>query len=59
MFRLPDGKSIQMVSALILQLVQSCTAGHGEHKKRSVGEEGEGVLLSEIDRTSNDFKKVE
>ncbi|CAG8488506.1 3073_t:CDS:10 [Acaulospora morrowiae] len=37
-YRLPDGKSIQMVSALILQLIQSCTAGISQIDLKSADE---------------------
>ncbi|GBB94464.1 hypothetical protein RclHR1_02360022 [Rhizophagus clarus] len=35
-YRLPDGKSIQMVSALILQLIQSCTTGTNQYGSKEV-----------------------
>ncbi|KAG9292179.1 hypothetical protein G9A89_023899 [Geosiphon pyriformis] len=46
-YRLPDGKSIQMVSALILQLIQSCTAGLNEHRPRSTEDGTEEISVSD------------
>ncbi|CAG8449459.1 11998_t:CDS:10 [Ambispora leptoticha] len=54
-YRLPDGKSIQMVSALILQLIQSCTAGLGDNKIRLAEERD--VENKETDGFSTELQK--
>ncbi|CAG8468626.1 1853_t:CDS:10 [Ambispora gerdemannii] len=55
-YRLPDGKSIQMISALILQLIQSCTACLGDNKIR-LAEEERDVENKEIDGFSTELQK--
>ncbi|KAI5305304.1 hypothetical protein KEM56_004765 [Ascosphaera pollenicola] len=42
-FKLIDGKNIQLVSALVMQLVQTTTLLGGGRKKRNAGQEGSGV----------------
>ncbi|CAG8454816.1 17701_t:CDS:10 [Funneliformis caledonium] len=57
-YRLPDGKSIQMVSALILQLIQSCTAGTNQYDSKDIdGQRKNEILRMEINDDVNNFKK--
>ncbi|CAG8595163.1 13842_t:CDS:2, partial [Gigaspora rosea] len=57
-YRLPDGKSIQMVSALILQLIQSCTVGITHFGLKSVDDQpGEQLVENLTSGDPNDLKK--
>ncbi|CAG8706627.1 1122_t:CDS:10, partial [Cetraspora pellucida] len=57
-YRLPDGKSIQMVSALILQLIQSCTVGITHFGLKSVDDQqSEQLVKSLTNGVPNDLKK--
>ncbi|RHZ50276.1 hypothetical protein Glove_502g15 [Diversispora epigaea] len=57
-YRLPDGKSIQMVSALILQLVQSCTAGTNHINCETMGDQRDAKgLEGDINNDQNGLKK--
>ncbi|CAG8609117.1 3684_t:CDS:10, partial [Gigaspora margarita] len=57
-YRLPDGKSIQMVSALILQLIQSCTVGITHFGLKSVDDQpGEQLVENLTSGAPNDLKK--
>ncbi|CAG8727606.1 21248_t:CDS:10, partial [Racocetra persica] len=57
-YRLPDGKSIQMVSALILQLIQSCTVGITHFGLKSVDDQqGEQLVENLTNGVPNDLKK--
>ncbi|CAI2165749.1 3087_t:CDS:10 [Funneliformis geosporum] len=57
-YRLPDGKSIQMVSALILQLIQSCTAGTNQYDSKEIdGQRNDEILRMKINDDVNNLKK--
>lgn len=58
-YRLPDGKSIQMVSALILQLIQSCTAGTNQYGSKEIDGQGRDEIFGiDIIGDINNLKKV-
>ncbi|PKC70049.1 ARM repeat-containing protein [Rhizophagus irregularis] len=57
-YRLPDGKSIQMVSALILQLIQSCTAGTNQYGSKEIDGQGRDEIFGiDIIGDINNLKK--
>ncbi|CAG8625178.1 13444_t:CDS:10, partial [Racocetra fulgida] len=57
-YRLPDGKSIQMVSALILQLIQSCAVGITHFGLKSVDDQQSEQLVENLTNgVPNDLKK--
>ncbi|CAG8487296.1 8961_t:CDS:10 [Diversispora eburnea] len=58
LIKLPDGKSIQMVSALILQLVQSCTAGTNHINCKTIDDQRDAKgLEGDINKDQNGLRK--